>query len=382
MLWLATIGHFTTDFYNGFLAPLLPLIVVKLKLSLALVGLLLSIFSISSSLVQPIAGLISDRLSRYYFLVLGPFITAIFMGFLGWVNRYDMLILILFLSGIGTAMFHPTGAAAVGMVNHHRRGLFMSVFNTAGALGVALGSLVIIPITDRWGIQSTIFTIVPSILFSLYASQILFAQKQFQQPLRSWGEISQSFKPHRLLLTNLYLMVLVRATIVQSFVGFIPLYLTSKGESHAVGGTALAIFQLFTTAGILIGGYLFDRIGSEKTLQLSFVAILPCALGFIHFSLGWSLVCLALLGLFIQLSTSVNIVLAQQALPQQASLVSSIMMGLGWGVSGLFMTPIGALADRIGLYWTLTLVSLLSLAGIALVQIFMILRRHPALQAV
>lgn len=223
---------------------------------------------------------------------------------------------------------------------------------------------------------------MPSLLFSLYASQLLFAPKKIQQPFQSREEIRRSLKPHRFLLTNLYLMVLVRATMVQSFAGFIPLYLTSKGESHAVGGTALPIFQLFTTAGILIGGYLFDRIGSEKTLPLSFVAVLPCALGFIHFSLGWNLVCLALLGLFIQLSTSVNIVLGQQILPRQASLVSSIMMGLGWGVSGLFMTPIGALADWIGLYWTLTLVSLLSLAGIALVKVFMIQQCQLAPQTV
>ncbi len=369
-LWLATIGHFTTDFYNGFLAPLLPLIVVKLKLSLALAGLLLSIFSISSSLLQPITGLISDRLPRNYFLIFGPLITAMFMGFLGWVNRYFTLIIILVMSGIGTAMFHPPGAAAAGSSNHHRKGFSMSIFNTAGALGVALGSLVIIPLTDRWGIKSTAYTILPSILFSLYSAKLLLAPHSVQRRFRPQLPIRDSFYPHRFLLLNLYLMVVIRAAMVQSFAGFIPLFLTSKGESHALGGTALAIFQLFTTAGILIGGYLFDRIGSKRTLQLSFAAVLPCSLGFINIPSRWSLVCLALLGLFIQLSTSVNIVVGQQSVPQQASLVSSLMMGFGWGMAGLLMTPIGALADVIGLYWTLTLVSMLSLGGLLLAQMF------------
>lgn len=379
---MATIGHFTTDFYNGFLAPLLPFIVVRLNLSLALAGLLLSIFSISSSLVQPITGMISDRLPRNYFLVFGPLITAIFMGLLGWINRYSTLILILIMSGIGTAMFHPAGAAAVGTVNHYRKGFSMAVFNMAGALGVALGSLVIIPITDRWGIKSTIFTVLLSLVFSMYAGQIFLNREQDLPTPEPMRQLRNSSKPHRFLLINLYLMVVIRATMVQSFSGFIPLYLTSVGESHAFGGTALAIFQFFTTTGILIGGYLFDRIGSKKTLQLSFVAVLPCALGFINLPRESSLICLALLGLFIQLSTSVNIVLGQQILPRQVSLVSSIMMGMGWGASGLLMTPIGALADKIGLYWTLTLISLFSLVGMMLVEIFSIQQRRSAFQAV
>ncbi|MDZ7330528.1 MAG: MFS transporter [candidate division KSB1 bacterium] len=379
---MVTFGHFTTDFYNGFLAPLLPLIVVKLNLSLALAGLLLSIFSISSSLVQPITGVISDRLSRNYFLVFGPLITAIFMGLLGWVNRYSTLILILVMSGLGTAMFHPAGAAAVGTVNHCRKGFSMSVFNMAGALGVALGSLVIIPITDRYGIKSAIFTMLLSLIFSIYAGQFFLARKTDPVISEPMSQHQNRSKLNRLLLINLYLMVVIRATMVQSFAGFIPLYLTSKGESHVFGGTALAIFQLFTTTGILIGGYLFDRIGSKKTLQLSFVTVLPCALGFINLPMGSNLVCLALLGLFIQLSTSVNIVLGQQILPRQASLVSSIMMGMGWGASGLLMTPIGALADKIGLYWTLTLISFFSLVGMMLVKIFAIQQRRIVFQTV
>lgn len=304
------------------------------------------------------------------------------MGLLGWVNRYSTLILILVMSGLGTAMFHPAGAAAVGTVNHCRKGFSMSVFNMAGALGVALGSLVIIPITDRYGIKSAIFTMLLSLIFSIYAGQFFLARKTDPVISEPMSQHQNRSKLNRLLLINLYLMVVIRATMVQSFAGFIPLYLTSKGESHVFGGTALAIFQLFTTTGILIGGYLFDRIGSKKTLQLSFVTVLPCALGFINLPMGSNLVCLALLGLFIQLSTSVNIVLGQQILPRQASLVSSIMMGMGWGASGLLMTPIGALADKIGLYWTLTLISFFSLVGMMLVKIFAIQQRRIVFQTV
>ncbi len=369
-LWLTTAGHFTTDFYNGFLAPLLPIIVVKLKLSFALAGLLLSIFSISSSLLQPVAGLISDRLHRHYFPLLGPLVTALFMGFLGWVNQYGTLVFILVMSGIGTAMFHPPGAAVIGGLKKNRKGFSMSIFNTAGALGVSLGSLVIIPLTDRFGIKSTIVTVLPAFLFSIYAYKFFLAEKPIHHRPAPRTMIWGAIKPHRLLLLNLYLMVVIRATMVQTFSGFIPLYLTSKGEGAVFGGIALAIFQLFTTAGILVGGHLFDRIGTKKILLLSFAFVLPLALAFINFPSPWGLPFLALLGFLIQSSTSVNIILAQEIVPGQASFMSSIMMGLGWGLAGLLMTPIGAVADAIGLYWTLTLISFLSLAGLMLVYLF------------
>ena len=369
-LWLTTVGHFTTDFYNGFLAPLLPIIVANLNLSLTLAGLLLSIFSISNSLLQPISGLIADRLNRNYFVLFGPIITAIFMGFLGWVNQYWTLILILVMSGIGTAMFHPPGAAQVGGLKNNRRGFSMSIFNTAGALGVTVGTLIIIPYTNTFGLKATIFTILPAILFSVYSYKFFLSEKRVLPDHKHQSNLINTVKPHKWLLINLYLIVVIRAVTVLTFSGFIPLYLTSKGQSTVFGGVALAVFQFFTTAGILVGGHFYDHIGTRKTLMFSFVFVLPFALGFINLPSIWGLPFLAIMGFFLSSSTPVNIILGQEVVPTQASLMSSIMMGLGWGVAGIFMTPIGAIADAFGLYWTLTLISCISLVGLMLVHFF------------
>lgn len=369
-LWLTTMGHFTTDFYNGFLAPLLPIIVIRLNLSLTLAGLLLSIFSISNSLLQPISGFIDDRLKRNYLVVFGPLITAVFMGFLGWANQYWTLILILVMSGIGTAMFHPPGAAQVGRLKNSRKGFSMSIFNTAGAFGVTLGTLIIIPFTDIFGLKATIYTILPAILFSIYSYKFFLSERKLPPNHKQQSGILSAIRPHRWLLINLYLIVVIRAITVLSFAGFIPLYLTSQGNSAVFGGIALAIFQFFTTAGILIGGHLFDRIGTKKLLMLSFIFVLPFALAFINLPSIWGLMFLAMMGFFLSSSTPVNIILGQEMVPTQASFMSSIMMGLGWGVAGLFMTPIGAIADVIGLYWTLTIISFLSIVGLMLVYFF------------
>ncbi len=369
-LWLSTTGHFITDFYNGFLAPLLPIIVAKLNLSLTLAGLLLSIFSISNSLLQPISGFIDDRLKRNYFVVFGPIITATFMGLLGWVNQYWTLILILVMSGIGTAMFHPPGAAQVGRLKNNRKGFSMSIFNTAGAFGVTMGTLIIIPYTNAFGLKATIFTILAAIIFSIYSYNFCLSDRRVQTDHEHRSNIIKAVKPHKWLLINLYLIVVIRAVTVLTFSGFIPLYLTSHGQTTVFGGVALAVFQFFTTAGILIGGHFYDRVGTRITLMISFVFVLPFALLFINLPSIWGLPFLAIMGFFLSSSTPVNIILGQEIVPTQASLMSSIMMGLGWGVAGIFMTPIGAIADVIGLYWTLTLISCISLVGLMLVHFF------------
>jgi FSR family fosmidomycin resistance protein-like MFS transporter len=105
-------------------------------------------------------------------------------------------------------------------------------------------------------------------------------------------------------------------------------------------------------------------------LILSFIFVLPLALAFINLLTVWGLIFLATMGFFLSSSTSVNIILSQELVPTQASFMSSIMMGLGWGTAGLVMTPIGAMADRLGLYWTLTAVSFLPLVGLILVYFF------------
>jgi FSR family fosmidomycin resistance protein-like MFS transporter len=169
------------------------------------------------------------------------------------------------------------------------------------------------------------------------------------------------------LVISLNLLVVIRATLTLAFTGFIPLYLTARGSSTFVGALGLAIFQFFLVAGTLAGGHFFDKIGSRKLLIISFLFNLPLAVLFLQLPLLWGFFCLSLMGFFLASSTSVNILLGQIIAPNNASFMSALMMGLGWGIAGLLMAPVGALADIIGLASALTIVSLLSLAGLMLV---------------
>src|SRR3989475_7533935 len=79
----ATAAHFLNDFYVAFLAPLLPLVVAKFNLSLALAGLLATVLTTSAAMTQPLFGIMADRLKRRVFLIPWPPPTLPGVGLLG-----------------------------------------------------------------------------------------------------------------------------------------------------------------------------------------------------------------------------------------------------------------------------------------------------------
>src|SRR5688572_30077096 len=105
-LFLLIFSHFSVDLYGAFLAPLQPFLIQKHQLSLTKAGLLVSLYSISASLLQPVYGYWADRLGRRFFVTLAPFVVAVFMSMLPLSSSYGMLMLCLFVGGIGVAAFH------------------------------------------------------------------------------------------------------------------------------------------------------------------------------------------------------------------------------------------------------------------------------------
>ena len=55
--------------------------------------------------------------------------------------------------------------------------------------------------------------------------------------------------------------------------------------------------------------------------------------------------------------------LGQRAYPKNISMASSMVMGLAWGSAGVLVTPMGVLADHIGLFYTLISISSIPFVG-------------------
>ena len=89
-----------------------------------------------------------------------------------------------------------------------------------------------------------------------------------------------------------------------------------------------------------------------------------------------SIICFGLSGLMVGLATPVTVVFAQQLQPKRAGLVSGLMMGFAWGVSGLLMPLVGYAADVFGKPKTLVAVALLMIP--ASLMVFYLPRKAEA----
>lgn len=361
---LIAAGHFVNDSYNGFVAPLLPLLMVKLGFSLTLAGLLTSVQAASTSLAQPIFGHLADKVRNPFFVYLGPIITAVFLSFIGLCPSYGLLLVAITLAGIGTAAFHPQAAAITGASSGNRRGLGMSIFVTGGSAGHSLGPVIILPIVATLGLERTFVALLPGIVISylLFRSA---SRLRIDHITHSLHRHSTRTINRRWAIALLLIIVVVRALVIAGFSTFIPIFLQEKGFPLMLAGTAITIFQFSGAIGSLFGGGLSDRFGRKTVILASIIIAMPMLFLFLYSNGYLALVFLALAGLTFFSSIPVNLIMAQELFPERASTVSSFMIGLGWGIGGLLVTPIGALADAIGVGSALQLLSLVCLFGIA-----------------
>lgn len=373
-LGLLTFGHFTVDSYSSFFSPLLPLLVVKLDLSLTLVGTLVALSSVTSSFSQPLFGFLSDRMRRPWFVAFGPLTAAVFMSGLGLAPNYATLLALLLLAGLGVAAFHPQAAVLASQASP-RRNVPMAYFITGGTVGFSIGPMFAVAVVSAFGLERTWLAVIPGLL----ASGLMVAwfmrvpprprQETKRVPLR---ELRPVVRP----LTLLYLSTVSRSTVSYGFMTFLPLYLSARGYSLQESGFMLSLYLVFGAAGGFLGGWLSDRIGGHRVIVLSFLLATPLYVAFLVLPNAIGLPCLILGSFVLQSSLPVNVVLGQELSPRHSSTISSLLMGAAWGMGALIIGPVGAYADHFGLHAALTVLSVMLIVGLVCATLLPGTRRH------
>ncbi len=370
------IAHFANDTYANFLPVFLPLLRAKFELTLTLVGLLSSVYTVTASLSQILFGYMADRLSRMNFIALGPLLTGTLMSAVGLMPNYIFVALVLFVSALGTAMFHPQAASVAGSLSKARKGLAVSLFVAAGTFGFAFGPLMMAAFINAFGFGKSYWGVLPL----LALAPILFLTNRHENndaeagSLKIKDELLQNFKS----LFVLWALVVLRHTVFLAFLTFLLILLTERGAGYLMGSLALFAFLFSGAVGGLAGGYLSDVWGRKKIVIASLLLAFPAGLGFLSTSGPIALILLMLTGALLQASNPVIVAQAQEIVPGSAGTASAITMGLGWGVAGLLIGLVGYLADQLGVASALKLVNYAAI-GIAIV-LAIELYRNPRLR--
>ena len=359
---LISSAHVVDDAYQGVVPALLPFLVAERHYSYAAVSGLTLAATLLSSVAQPVFGWWTDRRPRRWLIPAGILMAATGVASVGLFSSYLVTWLVIALSGLGIAAFHPEAARAARLAagNSNRA---MSVFALGGNAGFALGSLITAPVLLLAGLRGTVLLIVPALVMVVILvrrlTAILDRPRQRRTAVLPAGVDDW---PAFLRLTS---VVVVRAVLFFGLTSFLALYFIHElGASPGVGGASLTLFLVAGGIGTLLGGWVADRHGRLTSIRLGFVLTAPAMAGLVlSTSLPLVLVFVALTGIGTFMPFSVFVILSQDYLPNRIGTASGVTIGLAVSIGGLFSPLLGWLADSTSLRFTLsTLIALPILA--------------------
>jgi FSR family fosmidomycin resistance protein-like MFS transporter len=355
-------AHMMVDAFGNIYAPLLPLLIPRLDLSLFLAGTFAMLFQLSASIAQLGFGHVADRWRPRLLLVTGPFVAVAILGFVGVSNSKLMLGAILMIGGLGTAAFHPPAAALAHRLGGSQPGLAMSVHITGGTVGLALGPLMFAPFVQRFGVTWSPLLALPALVVVwMFARSV----PRFELNAGGRGGGFRALRPYAWPLSLLYAIVVLRTLTSLAIATFIPVLMTQRGMPVGAAGFVVAIYLTASGVGGFVGGPLADRFGARRVIILSLLAAVPFLVVAPALHGAWFMVVLGLGGLFLQSTLPVNVTFGQAIAPVSAATVSSLMMGFAWGTGGLSVPLVGMLADRIGIERTLMMLGFVPLLAAA-----------------
>jgi len=321
--------------------------------------------------VQPGVGYFTDRYRSRVFILGGPLLSIVFISLVGSAHSFWDLLLFIALGSIGSSMFHPSVAGMVSNYAGRHFGLSMSIFNVGGTFAFGVGPLVIAFLVGRWGLEVSLWTAIPGL--ALMALLFRITPRPLGEELRGQGfsgAIRTAFGDVWRAVLLIWLVMVLRAFVNQSFLAFIPILYAREGYTLVSIGFVISLFTMAGALSGLLAGHLSDRIGYRSIFIITFLLATPSLLMLLFLSGIWVYIGALLAGFFMFATLPLGLVMAQKLAPCGKSMVSSLMMGLAMGIGGLMAPLVGSLADIFSIRTVLSGLALVPLASLGLVAYF------------
>ena len=274
-------GHFAVDFASGSVPALIPFLTARFNLNYALAGVLLLAATISSSLVQPLFGLWSDRRGALWLIPGGAALAAIGIGGAAVSPVYPLVVVLVFVGGLGVAAFHPEGAKFAAYASGDKRASGMSYFNLGGNAGYALGAFATGQLVVWLGLVGGLLAMVPVLVASVALARVVAATVAAHR-LAAGGTRSGAATTGEERWRSLGVVIALRSVAWFTLLAFVPLWVVAHGHSKAAGNRLLFLMLIAGTFGTVLLGPVADRIGLRRTLVLTQIAIAPLMLVFVY----------------------------------------------------------------------------------------------------
>jgi FSR family fosmidomycin resistance protein-like MFS transporter len=365
--------HLLNDLMQSLIAASYPILKEAYALDFVQIGIITLTFQIAGSLLQPVAGAITDRHPAPYSPVAGMLFTLSGMVSLAFADSYAKILVSVALIGIGSSIFHPEATRMARYAAGNRQGLAQGIFQVGGQAGGALGPVFAALFIVAYGQRSLVWFALLALVAMMLLVWIGSKQRQIRAEFANMRARARKSGPAiqhapATIATGMVILMLLmfsKNAYGESFRSFYTFYLMERfGLSIPSAQMMLFIFLLAAAVGVLIGGIVGDRIGRQRVIWISVLGPLPLTLILPHVDLFWTGVLTVMINLIMASAFASILIYAMELLPNRIGLVGGLFYGLNFGLGGIAAALLGVLADSHGVEAVYRFCAFLPLTGL------------------
>ncbi len=370
-------AHLLNDLIQSMIPAMYPLIKEAYQLDFAQIGLITLAFQVTSSLLQPILGHVTDARPWPYAMVAGMCATLVGLFGLSFAPNYGTVLASAAMIGLGSAVFHPEATRMARHAAAGQQGFAQGIFQIGGHVGYAAGPLLAAMLVVPRGQASlawvSVVALVAMVLMAWTGARYIEMRRSQAAAAASAGQGTSASHTGPMLPTGhvlfamaiLILILLSKNAYTAAFTSYYTFYLIERfGVSVQLSQVMLFLYLVVGAVGVIIGGMVGDRIGRHRVIWLSIVGALPFALILPHADLFWTGVLSVLISLIMASAFSAILIYAIDLVPHRVGLVGGLFYGLAFGLGGIAAAALGLLADWVGIVAVFKLVAWVPALGL------------------
>lgn len=333
------LGHLAVDSCTG----IWPVYKTLAHLDVAKAGLVATAAGVLGSGCQILFGLAADRGHRRVLLAGGTILAGSVL-LLPLASAWSVLALLVLLTSLGSAMFHPAGTGLAGSFSQRRTGVLVAFFLTGGFVGFGCSQLVFTQAWKAWGAGVAGFLVLPAVAAAVLAATVPALPGRPQPLHRAWLRLRRE----RAALGALFASQTLSTALVSAVIFLLPDLLAARGApALLVEGGGHAALVLGACLTLFPAGHAADRFGARATLvvcNLLAAAALVLLLAWPAASPALTIALIALFGCFNGANNVVAAAEGNRRCPGIGGLVSALLMGLPWCLAAVTPAIVGHLA--------------------------------------
>ena len=376
--------HMLNDMMQSLLPAIYPNLKKAFDLDFVHIGLVTLTFQVTSSLLQPLVGLATDRRAVPFALPTAMIATFLGLLLLAFANSYALLLIAAATVGIGSSVFHPESSRVAHMAAGPRRGFAQSMFQSGGSIGTALGALGAASIVAADGQRAIAWFCAMAAIAILVLFRVghWYKLHGMARAKRATAAQSAAALPRTVVVRALAILVVLifsKFVYLASLSSYYTFYLIEKFHLSVQNAQLhLFLFLGAVALGTVTGGPLGDRFGRKRLIWFSILGALPFTLALPHANLFWTSVFSVLAGLTLASAFPAIVVFGQELVPSKVGAVSGLFFGLSFGMGGLGAAALGWLADLKGIEFVYGVCAFLPVLGLLAAFLPDLRKRQPA----